>query len=91
MKEMEERERKTQELLRSKEHSVQVRKKAIRGAWNVAGKQAMAQNIAMEKVQQFGAAFEMIQQATGRYEALGQNQLQKEILDTPEMKNLRLR
>ncbi|CAD7704774.1 unnamed protein product [Ostreobium quekettii] len=65
MKEMVERERKTQELLRSRDHEVQVRKKAVRGAWNVAGKQAMAQNMAMEKVQQFGAAFEMIQQATG--------------------------
>lgn len=65
MQDMEERERKTQELLRTKDHSVQVRKKAVRGTWGTAGKQAIAQNVSMEKVHQFGGAFEMIQQATG--------------------------
>lgn len=62
---MEERERKTQELLRTRDHSVQVKKRAVRGTWGAAGKQAMAQNVSMEKVHQFGGAFEMIQQATG--------------------------
>ncbi|GMH39417.1 hypothetical protein BSKO_07315 [Bryopsis sp. KO-2023] len=65
MQDMEERERKTQELLRSSDRTVQIRKKTVKGAWTIAGKQAIAQNVSMEKVHQYGGAFEMIQQATG--------------------------
>lgn len=61
---MEERERKTQELLHSKDHELQTRKKGG-SAWGKSGSQVLVQNASMEKVHKFGSAFEMIQQATG--------------------------
>lgn len=64
--EMAERERRTQELLKSCEASAAQKKKSIRSTWSVGFNKVMAQNVSHEKVRLYGQAFAKIQEATGR-------------------------
>lgn len=63
--EMAERERQTQELLKSCEASAANKKKAIRTTWSIGMNKAVAQNVSHQKVRLFGEAFAKIQDATG--------------------------
>ena len=65
LKEMEERERKTQELLHSSQNLDGRRKSAGMNA-KPRDKQLLARDEALEKVQRYTLAFEQIHQATGR-------------------------
>eukprot|EP00879_Flechtneria_rotunda_P012214 GHRR01012756.1.p1 GENE.GHRR01012756.1~~GHRR01012756.1.p1 ORF type:complete len:569 (+),score=227.55 GHRR01012756.1:229-1935(+) len=63
--EMAERERRTQELLKSCEASAANKKKAVRSSWAIGVNKVMAQNVSHEKVRLFTEAFAKIQEATG--------------------------
>jgi hypothetical protein len=67
---MAERERRTQELLKSCEASAANRKRAVRSTWSIGMNKALAQNVSHEKVRLFGEAFAKIQEATGVLEYL---------------------
>ncbi|KAI8473807.1 MAG: outer dynein arm docking complex protein ODA1 [Monoraphidium minutum] len=63
--EMAERERRTQELLRSSEASAAAKRKTARGAWNIGLNKVLAQNVSHDRVRLYAAAFQRIQDATG--------------------------
>ena len=64
LKELEERERKTQELLRSSQET-EAQRKARQGMSKPMDKQLQARNDALEKAQRFSLAFDQIREATG--------------------------
>lgn len=63
--EMAERERRTQELLRSSEAGVVAKKQKARSNWHIGMNRALAQNVSQEKVRLYQEAFDRIQAATG--------------------------
>jgi hypothetical protein len=62
---MAERERRTQELLRSSEAGVVAKKQKARSNWHIGLNRALAQNVSQEKVKLYQEAFDRIQVATG--------------------------
>ncbi|GBF94682.1 flagellar outer dynein arm-docking complex [Raphidocelis subcapitata] len=63
--EMAEREKRTQELLKSTEASAVARKKAVRSSWQIGFNKALTQNVSHERVRLYAEAFQKIQDATG--------------------------
>jgi hypothetical protein len=67
MNEMADRERRTQELLKSCEAGVANKKKAIRSTWGITAQKVMNENMSHDRVRQYSDAFERIQAATGAW------------------------
>jgi len=62
---MAEREKRTQELLKSTDASTVRRKKAARSSWAIGFNKALTQNVSHERVRAYAEAFQKIQDATG--------------------------